>query len=213
MFLQMMLLRKYFNYTDKSRTAVRMPDIVLAMTRDVQDVVHNGYVTALTVVLSLCRLVMLLAFLFFITKEATPLLVATVLCLAILGIGKGRQDAQLARKRDEFESQNLVIDHVLDTIFNYQVIADYDRRTNELNKFEAKIDNYNKAASTNANFAVNSKYAVIWLVVVVVTSFILVGGSQVLSGDLELAVFLTILKIFLSIGLFAMCEDDVSRSD
>ena len=100
--------------------------------------------------------------------------------------------------------QNSVIDHVLDTIFNYQVIADYDRRTNELNKFEARINTFNRAASVNDNFAVHSKYCVIWLVVLVVTSFILVGGSQVVSGDLELAVFLTILKIFLSIGRFAV---------
>ena len=42
--LQVLLMRKFFNYTDESRTKVKVEALVMAMTRDVSDIVHNAYV-------------------------------------------------------------------------------------------------------------------------------------------------------------------------
>ena len=50
---------------------------------------------------------------------------------------KGRENGQLKVRAKEFRQQNEMTDHVLSTVFNYPVIADYDRRTLELDKFES----------------------------------------------------------------------------
>ena len=42
--LQVLLMRKFFNYTEDSRKKVKVEALVMGMTRDVNDIVTNAYV-------------------------------------------------------------------------------------------------------------------------------------------------------------------------
>merc|ERR1719230_608226 len=70
-------------------------------------------------------------------------------------------------------AQNSMVDHVVDTVENFRLVADYVRRPHEAERYEEKILSYNKAF-TNANMVqLNNLYFAPWLTVLSLSLYIL----------------------------------------
>ena len=94
----------------------------------------------------------------------------------------------------------MCINQVLNSVINYQLVADYNRRTFTLQTFESRIyDNNIATAAYNAN-SINSLYFAPWLTTLLVGAYLLYGGIQVLDGELDLASFLSTISIFRNLG-------------
>jgi len=179
----------------------------MALVRDVSAAVSDGYQAALTLVFGVFfKIVYLLATMVAIEllkgSDITPSPIIAVMSMPffIAMFLRRRQKKSFTLREMQFETENLCINHVLKSVMNYQLIADYDRRTFALQNFESKIHDNNVAtAKYNAN-STNSLYFAPWLTTLLVGGYLLYGGIQVVDGVLDLASFLSTISIFRSLG-------------
>ena len=198
---------RFLNYTDDSRSQVSIEELIMALVRDVSAAVSDGYQAALMLVFGVFfKVLYLLATMVAIELlkggDITPSPIIAVMSLPffIALFLRHRQKKSFTLREMQFETENLCINHVLKSVMNYQLIADYDRRTFTLQNFESKIQDNNVATSKyNAN-STNSLYFAPWLTTLLVGGYLLYGGIQVVDGVLDLASFLSTISIFRSLG-------------
>ena len=201
-----LLLRKFLNYTDEARDRVATETLLLAMTRDVTDSVSKGFIEAVNLVGTLSRVVLLISAMIFLEVSsgggvnfgtlgavlALPLLITLFLAY--------RQKKLFALRAIQKDAENMEVNDVLKTVLNYRLVVDYDRRERMLNEFRDEIKAGNRATTSfNATY-VNSLYFVPWVTTLLVGGFIALGGAMVIAGTLSLEQFLATIALFRSIG-------------
>ena len=218
--LQTLLLKKFLNYTDESRNDVNIEQLLMALIRDVSACVSEAYIAAIDLAFgAIMKIAWLIAAMISLQvytgtfelsiKPLLPLI--AVLCLPLpIGIFlAARQKKCFSLRAAQFAKENHCINHVITSVLNYPLVADYDRRTLQLSQYGDKLTEYNGATTQlNAN-ATNSRYFVPWLVTLLVSGYIVVGGLQVVrDGGRSLAQFLTTIGIFRAFGgeFTAACE-------
>ena len=120
-----MLLRKFLNYNNESRSKIAIPDVVMAMSRDVMDVVNNGYVALIGVFCNFCYLFYLLVFIIWVTTDFTdfqplsfiPLFISCFMCGMTVMFLKCREEGQRERRKTEFEAENMMTSAVLKNVY------------------------------------------------------------------------------------------------
>lgn len=198
---------RFLNYTDDSRSKVDLEELIMALVRDVSSAVSDGYIAAVNMVFgALFKVVYLICTLVALQLmqgseiNALPLIAVSILPICIVIFLRMRQKTSFALRQNQFLKENDNIKHVLKVVANYQLVADYDRRTFMLQTYEAKIDHFNAATTQyNAN-GTNSLFFAPWLTTLLVGVYLLYGGGRVVKGQTDLATFLSTISIFRSLG-------------
>jgi len=209
--LQKSLLRKFLNYDEDSRTCLKQGDLVMGMTRDSVDLVHSGYVQILAIAKSCGQLLMILLFNLLVppifNKEFNVgIYIPLVVFPPILGAFLVYRSKITTENLDKSNSkQNALIDHVDQTVSNYRLIADYNKRPYFVGKYEKLIGEYNAAASGASKVIKNNAMLAPWLTTIFVSLYTLYGGMGYINAlddpdPPSLGVFLTNLSVIGAIG-------------
>eukprot|EP00930_Biecheleria_cincta_P056508 TRINITY_DN42613_c0_g1_i1.p1 TRINITY_DN42613_c0_g1~~TRINITY_DN42613_c0_g1_i1.p1 ORF type:complete len:897 (-),score=118.37 TRINITY_DN42613_c0_g1_i1:38-2728(-) len=208
--LQKSLLRKFMNYDQHARESLQPTDIIMAMTRDSVELVHNGYMNVIGVVKSLGQLCMILVFQVaaprIFDKPDRPLVYAAIfgfpLILLVFLLARSKRTNRYEYLRNR--KQDALIQRVSRTAANYRLIADYNQRPRFVDWFERVIGEYNVAAVQAALVNKNNEYFAPWVSLTIVCVYTFVGGKQVVAAEvsrrLGLGMFLTNVSIFTGIG-------------
>ena len=158
--LQSALVRKFLNFDDDARMAFPEADLVMALVRDIPDVVM-GYVHTLGLVrdISMLMLIVLLNLLKPMLHGHPPsftaalfTLIFPVTLMPIIALRDGIYKVYLAK---QFHHQNRFIDFVDYTVSIIRLIVDYSKRAKYVTDLESRIDGFNTATidSTIVPFA------------------------------------------------------------
>lgn len=185
----------------------------MAMVRDVVDAVSEAYIVSIDLVCgSLVKLVLLI--LAMVTMQANvtdwasiepqnvlfPVIAILILPIFIIIFLKIRAEKGFDLRQKQFDAENGIVEYTIRTVLNYELVADYDRRTFQTAGYEKFVTAFNKASVAYAAFTVNSKYFVPWLTNFLVAVWIIYGGIRVVDGKIKLATFLSTITIFRSAG-------------
>jgi len=205
-FYQARLLKKFLNYTDDSRSQVAIESLVMAMVRDVNSAVVDGYICAIDLVFgSMMKVVYLVGTMIFLGTASgnginlPPLIAAAMLPILSIVFLKFRQRLTFELLEKQFKAENASVNHVIKTVVNYQLAADYDRRTFMVQTLEGRLDAVNDTTAQSNAAGVNSRAFTPWVATFLVAVYIVYGGRDVIHGG-DLATFLSTITIFRSLG-------------
>lgn len=129
--LQTLLLKKFLNYNEDSRSKVPIEQLVMSMVRDVVDATVEGYVVVLDLFSGalLKILYLILAMVYLQTRSGNginvvPLLAVLVLPILIMAFLLNRQEQVFELRSKEFVTENNAISYVIKCVLNYQLVAD-----------------------------------------------------------------------------------------
>jgi ABC-type multidrug transport system fused ATPase/permease subunit len=102
-----------------------------------------------------------------------------------------------------FRRNNLqvdLVDSVVETTKDYQLIIDYECRGKFISRFEDGVTKYNAADMSALKLLVNNSYFTPWITTIFVAGYTYVGGQEVIAGSLSLAMYLTNIAVFTQMG-------------
>jgi len=204
--LQKALLRKFLNYDEVSRAALESSDVVMAMTRDAPAVVQDGYMGILSLTGSLGKLICVLIYNFtaFIVFDR-PFGYLSVIPIAafpplMLIFFMKREKITSAKLTERTHHQNGLVSRVNRAIGNYRLIADYNKRSFFVGRFEQNINQFNKATASLGQVVKSNNYFPMYLSEIMVGLVIFLNGDSVIAGDMSLGIFLAEIAICEHIG-------------
>mmetsp|Transcript_87441 Transcript_87441/g.248359 ORF Transcript_87441/g.248359 Transcript_87441/m.248359 type:complete len:897 (+) Transcript_87441:224-2914(+) len=214
--LQVLLMRKFFNYTEESRAKVQVETLVMGMTRDVGDIVTNAYVASIGLFGSVTEIAMLVLWMlsFNTGKTASYPILLVVLIFPVLTVMyiRKRQHQTNEKRREVFKKENTLINHVIHSVFNYEIIHDYDTKEQEVGNFTKYIDAFNKVNAAYNGISVNSKYFAPWIGTLIVGVYMIHAGHQVVHQKLPLADFLSTISVFRKMSAeFVSCYQSITK--
>lgn len=126
------VLQKFLNYTEESRNAVSIENLLMATIRDVTAAVNDGYVAAVDLVFgSIFKLALLIGFMFFIRGSSDsfvsclPIIAVCLLPpLCLLFLNK-RWSATFSLGGLFSSAESASLAHLLKSVLNYQVSEEY----------------------------------------------------------------------------------------
>ena len=133
--LQLMLLKKFLNYTDDSRSRVQIQALLMANVRDVSVTVSSGYLAVLDLISgSIAKIGMLVCAMLILQVLSTgtmelelepllPLIVVCCLPVPILIFLALRQRGIFGLQDAAFRAENASIDLVIATVLNYELVS------------------------------------------------------------------------------------------
>jgi len=208
--LQKALVAKFLNYDETSRSKVRETQLESAICTDVHTVVACGYVNILSGVRSLGQLILLMVFqaalLSFMHKNfsiASVMPLVTIPCCMAVFLVVRKEVTTQALERVHAADCDLKT-HVDQTVRNYQLIADYNRRNMFNDENGAKVKEFNQADASKCKVLLNNAYCAPWLALVHVSMYTFIGGLMVIDGELQLGLYLSnmgvLTEICMSVG-------------
>ena len=139
--------RKFLNYTEASRSQVRVEKLVMAMTRDVETSVHEAYLACIELIFGQgSRIVYLLGFMVYLQTatgsgvDVLPLLMVLSLPLVIVVFLSMRQAASFGLRQKCFDRESDCLTHVLKSVLNFELVAGYVvavPQTSQVESFES----------------------------------------------------------------------------
>lgn len=207
--LQGNLLRKYLNYDRESRDNVKMSDLSMAMSQDAFDLVGKGYMQLFPLSANLGKLLTVVILQIYMglskknadpTKLLIPLSAVVFFPIPLFAFLFIRNPKSNRARSAEYDKKNNLVDHVDKVFRDFRLIADYEKKTIAVNKYEAKIGQFNGASTQAAAISVTNKYFAPWLSIALCSGWFMVGGAQVVHGDILIGEFLTTLSIIREVG-------------
>jgi ABC-type multidrug transport system fused ATPase/permease subunit len=204
MFLQKALLRKFLNYDEDVRIDLVGANLIMALTRDVTSLVHEGYLKGMELERSLTQMVAIL--LFQVTaptvfdKPIKPagfifLVIFPPILLTFLEFRKRKTTSFIDQRNDR---QDDVVAAVERTVKNYRLIADFNRRPFFEERFVAAVGGFNKAGTAAAMVLKNNGYFAPWITTISICFYTLFFGMKTTPEGLSM--FLANLSIIGTIG-------------
>lgn len=197
--LQANLLRKFLNYNEQSRNLLKMSDLMMAMNRDSFDLATNGYMQLFPLVITGCRLILVVALQFALKLyfASIPVFLFPTFLITWLHL-RSKKTRKCLKERDN--AQNALVCHVENTVKNYGIIADYQMRPAAVDEFEELIGHFNVANAKANAVRVNNQVVSSWLSIIFTGGWFVIGGNMVLDGSDSLGAFLTTLAVFKDVG-------------
>eukprot|EP00746_Dinoflagellata_sp_MGD_P007118 gnl/MRDRNA2_/MRDRNA2_114051_c0_seq1.p1 gnl/MRDRNA2_/MRDRNA2_114051_c0~~gnl/MRDRNA2_/MRDRNA2_114051_c0_seq1.p1 ORF type:complete len:935 (+),score=199.99 gnl/MRDRNA2_/MRDRNA2_114051_c0_seq1:115-2919(+) len=204
--IQANLLRKFLNYDENSRQYVKEADLIMAMTRDTNDLVGSGYMKMFVLVKGFGKLFVILLYQtvgpLVQGKQPKPVVILPVVVFPIIMLSflKIRNKKTLRACNEQDAKQNALVAHVDSTVMNYRLIADYNRRPYFVDMYEKRIGQFNATVTQAGLITVNNRKFAPWVSTVIGGVYIVWGGLSVLDGATALGSFIVNLEIFKAIG-------------
>lgn len=207
--LQRALLRRYLYYERRARSELRRGELEMSMTRDVIAIVGKGYANSLKIVQAIGGLAMLLLyqfcapFIFGKPMRHTDFMPAVAMVvfpfLLVLFIWR-RSPITTALLMERNTKQDRIVSYTSEVEDTTQLVCDCGRRNLTVERFEQYLDGWNKANKLANKGLLHNKYFAPWLAKLLVAMYTVVGGTQVINGQICLGFFLTNISVFLKLG-------------
>jgi len=197
--LQANLLRKFLNFKEKIRDSISTGDLVMAMTRDIPEVVDFGYMK----ILALCYFVgKVSCVVIFILSENKKAAVPLIVFPVIFGFFLCSREKLMVEANEEQASRQNDLAHTVQGVTqNYRLIADFNLRSSVVHQYEDIIHNYNTCQRKAAMIMTTNAYLPPWLTTVLVGGYIIFGVSQIESGLVTLGAFVATINVFKELGV------------
>eukprot|EP00930_Biecheleria_cincta_P047101 TRINITY_DN32589_c0_g1_i1.p1 TRINITY_DN32589_c0_g1~~TRINITY_DN32589_c0_g1_i1.p1 ORF type:complete len:827 (-),score=142.55 TRINITY_DN32589_c0_g1_i1:24-2504(-) len=192
-FLQTTLLRKYLNYSESSRQIVSPAHMQVAITQEATDVAQ-GYGEVLNLAQSCGRVFLLMGFTLWQSPSTAPvmaILPALMLVFIWCRSAKLSEVSQLAAPL-----RKTVVAFVSETCDKFNLIAEYEQRSQMNEIFEAKTEATRVAEIPENQVQINNDYFPKWLGPVFAGGYIALCSEAVLDGSLSMGVFLAMISVF-----------------
>jgi len=197
--LQGNLVRKFLNYDETARAQMGPSDLIMAMTRDTQSLVHDGYMQLFPLAQNLGKLVLMVALQLFMGARMAvlPVFVYPIFLGAFL-VYRNKLIFRMSVEQDQ--AQNDMTNYATQVMTSYRLIGDYLRRPDSVEEVEKKVGTFNKRMIASDAVNCNNKYFCKYLALLCVAVWNVVGGSMVLAGHSEVGTFVTNLEVFNQVG-------------
>lgn len=205
--LQANLLRKFLNYNEASRQKFQESNLIMAMTRDIDNLVGHGYLMLMPLVKDICRLSFLLMQIIVapLTWGGAPdpfIVCAFLIFPALMAIFlriRNNKTVRLCLAKNLKENQ--LVSQIHETVMNYSLIADFNRRPHFVDLYETRIQDLNHATVMAGIATLNNKYFAPWLSSLIIGFYMVWGGAGVLREGLTLGSFMISLDIVMEVGV------------
>lgn len=205
-FIQQALLRKFLNYRSVARERLPPGKVMMGMEQDIVMLVIDGYVSVLKLYANLGKIACTICF-----KLLSPLvfggtydwhaflflLIVPFLLAVFMHI---REDYMSKLLHDRNVAHNDFVRQIALTTSNYRLVVDYGLRNHCEHLFTDKQQEYGTAAMQVFQASENNVYFCKWCQTLLLTSWLLYGGLQVVHGTLSLGLFTTNLQLFRAFG-------------
>lgn len=192
-YLQKSLFRKFLNYSEKSRQAVDLSTIQIAIGTDAERIA-NGYMS----ILEGSKLVGKLAVILYFILNKNPDAIYTILIMpTLLAIFAGLRNQVLVRAEGESDAvETAVLSIVQDAQKNYRLVSNYNERPKMNDQFAKRASLLRVAATSPAYVKMNNNYFSKWLGPAATGIYIMFNASSVMTGSLKQGTFVATLSIF-----------------
>jgi len=201
--MQKSLLRKYFQApSPMMHEAV----LLLGIGRDAEDLVTRGYMSCLSLIES-CGEILMLAIFQFVAPYIFGHAVHTSLSAEVLAFPLVAVLVMYKRNQKtvaliwELNTQELeIVDGVREASSNFRLISAFKQQGVFIDRFEREVRDYNVAEVLVKQHLLNNLLVCPWISVILVSSYILVGGWRVVEGEQTLGLFLTTITVVTQMG-------------
>eukprot|EP00746_Dinoflagellata_sp_MGD_P121938 gnl/MRDRNA2_/MRDRNA2_56967_c0_seq1.p1 gnl/MRDRNA2_/MRDRNA2_56967_c0~~gnl/MRDRNA2_/MRDRNA2_56967_c0_seq1.p1 ORF type:complete len:1042 (+),score=122.69 gnl/MRDRNA2_/MRDRNA2_56967_c0_seq1:93-3128(+) len=199
MTIQANLMRKFLNYDEYSLAKLSQTDLIIAMTRDTFEVVHNGYLKIFPLSLNFWRLIMLLTLQVYNGSifATIPVIVSPIVLLIFLRI---RTPRSMKVSLEQDTAYNEKIRFVGEVLRCYHLITDFAKRPWAVDTFEKKIKDFNMKLILADADTLNNSYMAPWLSIIMIGGWLIVGGMRVVNRQSTIGEFVTNLEVFNALG-------------
>lgn len=200
--LQSALMRRFLHYNEQSKTDLDVGNLIVAVTKDVPDLVLMGYMNILTICSDLIKLLLVLAYQFCMPLIfGTPIRITGILPLAVFPVmlwlwAWCRWDMTMSNLQSNNTCWVDLVDNVYHVINHSRLICDYAKRTLSVKYLDDDITKFNASDIARLQIRANNDYFPKWLGIAMVSLYTWIGGMNVLRGELKLGIFLADIAIF-----------------
>jgi ABC-type multidrug transport system fused ATPase/permease subunit len=184
---------------------VRAADIAMAIQRDANEVI-DGYMGVLILLSYGEKIILMLLFKLlnpiifgkrFDIVAIVPFCVFPIVFAIFLPMReKAIHDSLHKESREQID----MIDKVTNTATNYNMVIDFERRNFAAEMIENALTEYHRALRVSRQVLLNTTYFSRWVTAVIIACYIVIGGMQVVGGELSFGTFVIDLKIFDAAG-------------
>jgi len=205
--LQSALIRRFLHYNEQSKVDLDVGNLIVAVTKDVPELVLMGYMNILTICSDLMKLVLVLGYQFgmpFIF--GTPFRITGILPLVIFPVmlwlwAWCRWDITMVNLQRNNACWVELVDNVYHVINHSRLICDYAKRTLSIKYLDQDIMKFNASDIERLQIHANNSFFPKWLGLAMISIYTWIGGMTVLRGELKLGIFLADIAIFNSISV------------
>eukprot|EP00746_Dinoflagellata_sp_MGD_P157974 gnl/MRDRNA2_/MRDRNA2_86357_c0_seq1.p1 gnl/MRDRNA2_/MRDRNA2_86357_c0~~gnl/MRDRNA2_/MRDRNA2_86357_c0_seq1.p1 ORF type:complete len:1049 (-),score=171.30 gnl/MRDRNA2_/MRDRNA2_86357_c0_seq1:95-3241(-) len=201
------LLRKFFNYDEETRCKMQQSELIMAMTRDTDEVVDMGYSKTIPLVKDLGRLGLILLqqvlmpLAYFEMPDSTSVLTFLIFPILMIVFLTKRTEITNHSTKCFHLRENAMVANTQEAILNYRLIADYNKQPHYLRTCEEAIAKLNAAIVDAGIVRCNNRYFAKWIATIVVGLYTLYGGWKVITGKMLLGDFIVNIQIYKEIGI------------
>jgi ABC-type multidrug transport system fused ATPase/permease subunit len=212
MTLQANLLRKYLAYDARSLEAVDESKLLLALSRDVNDLVGDAFMKLPELASVIQRLMLTLLYQIFgsavmgaqteMTLTQLVMRFLPVFCLpGAMGLFlRARNKKTYFYLEKKKEAQDDMLHSIREMLTNFALIRDFRKRNIYIDKFIKKVQSYNRCDVDSSSLVVNNRKFASWCGLMLVALYMQVGGAFVVSGKSTLGEFLNNVAIYTALG-------------
>jgi len=201
------LVRRLLHYDVTSRIDIKQGAEIMAMTKDVDDIVQNGYMGVLEIISHLQNLATVLAYQVIsrlILQEPispwsiAPLLIHPIL-LAMFAIC--RRSATVNVQQVENAERSALVSQMQNVTLNNTIIRNLGGVWKAIDQFESRVAGYNTAVNSTLQVMKNNIYFTSWVGLAMLAAYTLVGGLEVVDGKMRMGLFLADITLFTQINV------------
>ncbi|CAK8988044.1 unnamed protein product [Durusdinium trenchii] len=201
------LVRRLLHYDVSSRIDIKQGAEIMAMSKDVEDIVQNGYMGVLEIISHLQNLATVLAYQVIsrlILQEPispwsiAPLAVHPIL-LALFAVC--RRSATIHVQQAENVERASLVSQMQSVTLNNTIIRNLGGVAKAIDQFERGIASFNASCINTMQVMKNNMYFANWMGLVMLAAYTLVGGLEVVDGKMRMGIFLADITLFTQINI------------
>eukprot|EP00930_Biecheleria_cincta_P030590 TRINITY_DN21191_c0_g1_i1.p1 TRINITY_DN21191_c0_g1~~TRINITY_DN21191_c0_g1_i1.p1 ORF type:complete len:896 (-),score=185.99 TRINITY_DN21191_c0_g1_i1:76-2763(-) len=205
--LQSAMIRRFLHYNEQSKVDLDVGNLIVAVTKDVPELVLMGYMNILTIASDLMKLLLVLGYQFglplifgtsFRITGTLPLVVFPVMLWLWAWC---RWDITMKNLQQNNNCWVKLVDNVYHVINHSRLICDYAKRTLSIKYLDDDITKFNGSDIERLQIQANNNYFPKWLGLAMISVYTWIGGMNVLKGELQLGIFLADIAIFNSMSV------------
>jgi hypothetical protein len=197
-YLRENMFRKFMNYDASSRDKVPSSERVLAMTKDTDDIVDEGYMKALEITKSLGKLAV--SSYFIVTENPEGVAPIAIFAGAIFGFLWLKGDEPVKLETAISRQESAIVSTTQDSAAKYRLIADYLMRPLVQDKLEGNVKSLTKASIPVTTLETTNDYFPGWLANILTAGYVIYGGEEVVAGRLQIGAFLATSGVIKDVG-------------
>lgn len=194
-FLQVSLMKNYFDYTAESRHLIAPSDMTTLIDQGAEEVA-NGYSAALKIVGIIGKIITVEVFIVLFQPE--PLAIYSVLIMAVMLVvfaafrAKTQQHA-----KHRLDNAQTYVDLITDeSCRKFELVRDYSKRSVMNDMFAHAVRKYSKEMIPETMVELTTQYTTKFLSGIFIAIYIVAKTPDVLNGDLSLGIFLATITVF-----------------